>query len=146
MLSSTDWIGQTGQLLIGRAYAELGFDDRMAEVYTQMLDHGVTDPIETELRFSMANYHYTHGNTDSAKQRWNQLASAPSSRWSNRARLRLAETSLDEGQPKLCIENCEMIKSMDGVIRTDVLKLMGRAYEQLGENALAAKCYAGQYP
>ena len=54
--------------------------------------------------------------------------------------------ALTEGRGKECLENCEQIKSDEGIVRMDVYKLQGRAYELLGEDGLAAKCYLGQPP
>ncbi len=146
MPSETEWLGQTGQMMVGRAYSEIGFDDRMAERYSHLLAAGVTDHIAPELNYSLANYEQTRGQTDSAVQMWTTLASGSSSLWANRSRLRLAEVALTAGRAKDCLEYCESIDSDEGIVRKDILKLQGRAYESLGEDVLAAKCYAGRPP
>ena len=69
-----------------------------------------------------------------------------SNQWANRARLSLVEIELSEGRAKEALELCEKILAGEGVSRVEIQKMMGRAYEQLGEDALAARCYAGELP
>jgi tetratricopeptide (TPR) repeat protein len=144
MKADSDWLGQTGQLLIGRVYVELGFDDQMADLYSHMLTVGVTRNIAGEMMYSLADYDLEMGRREAAKETWWMLSSGASRRLSNRSRFRLAEVALIEGRPKDCLEFCELTRTDDTIARTDIQKLMGRAYEALGEDALAARCYAGQ--
>ena len=39
-----------------------------------------------------------------------------------------------------------LLAAADTVEPASVLQLMGRAYQQLGDNARAARCFAGQMP
>ena len=136
--------GQTGMLLIGRAYAALGFDDQMAELYHRMLSNGVTENIQIELTYSLAVFEKTNGRAEAAKEMWLKLLACPSERWVNRARMQLAEIALNEKQPEECLRLCDSFENSVGVLRSDLQKLMGRAYEQMGDEVSAARCYAGQ--
>lgn len=142
--ADSEWLGQTGQLLIGRVYIELGFDDQMADLYSHMLTHGVTKTIAAEMMFSLADYDSENGRRDAAKETWWLLSSGSNKQLSNQSRFRLAEAALTEGRPKDCLEFCELTRVDEAVSRTDLLRLMGRAFEALGEDTLAARCYAGQ--
>lgn len=140
-----EWIGQAGRLLIGRAYLELGFGENMAELFSKMLSGNVTENIQDEIMFSMANYEMDNDRPEAAKQMWRTLSKGRSNRLASRSRLRLAAIALIEDRPKECLEICELIQVDEEVSTPDIQKLMGRAFEQLGEFGLAAKCYAGQY-
>jgi tetratricopeptide (TPR) repeat protein len=140
-----EWLGQTGRLLIGRGYLELGFGDEMAELYSRMLTGELTENIRDEITFSLANYEMENDRSESAKRMWWTLANGRSKRLANRSRLRLAAVALLEERPKDCLEICTLIQIDDEVSVPDIQKLMGRAFEQLGEDQLAARCYAGQY-
>lgn len=144
--SDIEWLGQTGHLLIGRAYADLGFDDQMSDIYLRSLADGTTKSIETEMRYWLANYEYSNGATESAREIWEHLADGQRSGWRNRARLKLAEIALLEGHPKECLDRCEQVEIGEVIPKVDVQKLMGRAFEKLGDDVQAAKCYAGQLP
>lgn len=144
--SDIEWLGQTGHLLIGRAYSDLGFDDQMSDIYLRALADGTTKSIETEMRYWLANYEYSNGATDSARQIWENLADGQRSGWRNRARLKLAEIALLEGHPKECLDRCEQVEIGETIPKADVQRLMGRAFEKLGDDVQAAKCYAGQLP
>jgi len=144
--SDVEWLGQTGHLLIGRAYADLGFDDQMSDIYLRSLANGTTKSIEIEMRYWLADYEYSNGATESARQILEQLADGQRSGWRNRARWKLAEIALLEGQPKECLNHCEQVETGEVIPKADVQKLMGRAFEKMGDDVRAAKCYAGQLP
>lgn len=139
-------LGQTGQLLIGRAFAQLGFDDQTSIVYQQLLKGHVTDTIRFEMTFSLADLDIENGRSDAAKERWTVLITGTSPVWSNRARMRLAETALNEGKPEDSLEQCRAIVNQEGIAVRDLHRAMGRAYEAMGNDASAARCYAGQPP
>lgn len=144
--TEAEWLGQVGRLLAGRALADVEMEERMADLYSRTLEQKPTAFVEPEITFSLANYEYAHDRVDSAKERWSKVAGGSVTKWSNRARVRLAEASLREGKARVCLEYCEATKGYEGIVRADLCKLMGRAHEQLGENDLAARFYAGQLP
>jgi tetratricopeptide (TPR) repeat protein len=142
----TDWFGYIGQLLIGRLYAELGFDDQMLDHYSKQLARGVPPLIEEEMKFSIASRELAHDRTDEAVKIWKELSDHGSEIWSNRAKLRLAERSLAGDRAQECVDICHSIRAGVGVTKKEMLKLMGRAFEQLGDDRLAARCFAGHLP
>jgi len=144
--SDAEWLGPTGQLLIGRALHELGLSDRMIDLYTRSLEHHVPTNIANEMKFAIAEQRQTEKTPEDARSLWLELSIDGEGVWQNKARLRLAELALAEGRANDCIEACRSLHHADGIRRTDLLKLLGRAYEHLGNDASAAQCYAGQLP
>lgn len=141
---TSEHLGQAGQMLLGRAYADLGFEDLMVDLYTRMLSSNVTPAIEMELKFSLANHDLASGRADAAMESWRRLAAGSSVVWANRARQRMAELSIRQGRAEDALHHCDFINTDEGIVRADIYKLRGRAYELLGEDELAARSYAGQ--
>ena len=140
-------LSQTGLTMVGRAYFDVGLTDEMVEVYQKLLSSQITDAIKAEIRYSLANFEFSQGLKSKAMEDWTQLATGTKGRWSNRARFRIAETALHDGRASECLQSCRLIdSSYEGIVRADLQKLMGRAFEQLGDRDNAIRCYAGQQP
>ena len=61
--------------------------------------------------------------------------------------IRLAEIALQEERAQDCLDWCrKLLKQQHQADVPAVLKLMGQAFEQLGNHRQAARCYAGQLP
>ena len=75
------------------------------------------------------------------------LARRSEGKWTAQARLRLASIDLQEGRVKECIRRCEQTWQEPPV--PDVaalLRVWGAAYEQVGDNTRAARCFSGLPP
>lgn len=144
--SDAEWLGPTGQLLIGKALSELGLTDRMIELYSCSLEHHMPANIASEMKFAIAEQWNTELKRKDAELLWQEISIDGEGIWQNKSRLRLAELVLLDGRADECIEACHALREADGIQRADIMKLMGRAYEHLGSDALAAQCYAGQMP
>lgn len=144
--NNSEWMGQSGQLLIGRAYLELGFDDMMTDLYSHLLNDGVTEHIEAEVTYALANHEMANERYAAAAQLWQKLADGPGNPWKSFSRLKLAEVALAEGRSNDALQQCQQIQPDALTTRAAILKTMGRAYEQLGDDIGAARCYAGQPP
>ena len=144
--SDSAWLGLTGQLLIGRAFGELGFEDQMAEVYSPILCQNVPDKIRHEVTFSLAEYELSNGHPERATEILGELMTEKEDVWTNRARLKLAEIAYSNGDFQDCLENCRLLLHRTGIASGDIQKLMGRSYERMGDDIRAAKSYAGQIP
>ena len=62
------------------------------------------------------------------------------------ARIRLAENDLLDGRPRDSLDQCRGLLNLRTVDTTRVHKVMGRAYESLGQFDRAAACFAGRPP
>ena len=143
MQDNADWMGQTGQLLIGRAFAELGFDDQTSMVYLRALKGHVTEAIRDEMTFALAELDTANGRTDSAKQLWEKMTQGTSIAWSNRARLRLAELALSEGAAEECLAYCEKITSDEGIQRRNLYRTMGPRLRSVGKRCASRPLLRG---
>jgi tetratricopeptide (TPR) repeat protein len=143
--ADSEWLGPTGQLLLGQAMHDAGLDDRMAELYSRSLDKGVCPLVAAEMKLALAGYWYSHGHTADAKAVWTELHGAAGPE-AIAAGLRLAGAALDDAQPGLCLELCRSLQDRPGVSRNELLRLAGRAHELAGQPILAAQCYAGRWP
>ena len=138
------WLGLSGQLLIGRSLSELGFDREMAELYSRQLKPGLPNPIASEMKYSLAKYHLANDQTGLARELWNEVIALNWQPWSSRAAVRLAELELVDGKPEDCLERCRKLFGHDGISLKEIQRLIGQAYEATGDDAQAARCYAGQ--
>ncbi len=135
-----------GELLVGKAYLDLGFGERMATVYVDAVERSRGLP-KAELTYHLADYWYGAGKRTPAIERFTSLANATSGPWSTRARLRLAEIALEENKPHRCLEWCKLVLPDRGAIDVSaLLKIMGRAFDLTGDFHQAAACYSGQIP
>jgi tetratricopeptide (TPR) repeat protein len=142
-------LGPTGVLLMGHAYRELGLGEKMVDLYRRAIQDGVPPVLEPELSYDMADHALTTGDVSDAVSGFTELATRGSAKWSRMAKLRLAEIALDEGRQEECLKWCRESLDASGASSSDapnILKLMGRAFEQLGVHQKAAICYAGQVP
>jgi tetratricopeptide (TPR) repeat protein len=146
--SETDnLLGPVGVLLRGRAYRELGLGEQMAALYEAALSQPSRGPFAAEMTYDMAEFLYGAGRPDDALAYYKELIDHPDAKWANRSRGRLAEIAFDEQRFGDAIARCrELLGTADPLHAAETLKLMGRAYEQLGDHQRAAVCFAGQRP
>ncbi|HEY4262476.1 MAG TPA: tetratricopeptide repeat protein [Schlesneria sp.] len=140
-----EWLGPTGQLLLGQAMHEADLDDRMLELYSSVLEHGACELVEMQMKLALADYRRTHDQIPDAKVIWLEIYAMDRPE-SVTAGMRLAQLALDEQDLALCLELCHAIQERDHVPKTELLKLAGRAYDLGGYPILAAHCYAGKWP
>ena len=140
----SEWLGPTGQLLLGQAMNEVNLEERMVELFEGALKKGAPKQVEVEMKLCLADFYATHERIAEAKATWTELYE--SGLRSQAAGIRLASLALDEGQPDTCLQICQTLQNQPGIARPDLLKLAGKAYEQSGKTILAARCYAGEWP
>lgn len=144
--SDTEWLGPTGQLLVGRALRAVGVGERVIPLYERELERNPPRMIALEMKFAIAEQHQRDQQPAEAKAGWQELATSGEGTWKNKAQLKLAELALSDGAWDECLAACRALHESVGVSRKDTLQLMGRAYERLNNDRLAAECYAGRLP
>ncbi len=144
--SDTEWLGPTGQLLVGRALRAAGVGERAIPLYERELQRNPPATIALEMKFAIAEQHQRDQQPAEAKAGWQELATSGEGVWKNKAQLKLAELALSDGAWDECLAACRALHESVGVSRKDTLQLMGRAYERLNNDRLAAECYAGRLP
>lgn len=143
--SQSDWLGPTGQLLLGQAMCEVDLEEKMVELFTRVLGDGAPARVELEMKLCLADYWANHEQTAQAKGTWTEIYIAAGPR-SYVAGIRLAALALEERDPKTCLQLCQSLQHVPGISRPELLNLAGRAYEQSGNPLQAANCYAGLWP
>ena len=144
--SDSDWLGLTGKVQIGRAFAEIGFEEEMAQIYAQIPRKNLTADVRHSIDLTLARYELNRGNPERACEVWKELASEPEDLWTNRARLKLVELAFAKGEYAECLVACRSLVDRVGIPSGEIKKLMGRTYEAMGDADRAARSYAGQIP
>ncbi len=103
---------------------------------------------EWAIRFALAlgEQRWKDGNTTDAAARFAAVATADAGERGDRARVRLAEIAFARGEPAECVRLGRVVLRRDPDDRADVLRLVGRGYEKLGDARAAAECFAGRLP
>lgn len=141
----SEWLGPAGQLLLGQAMRDADMEDRMAELFLDVMQCHPPRVIETQMELAMADYWYGRQRVSEAKEIWSRVYAAGGAD-SIAAGLRMSDIALKERHPEICIEICRTLQHQDAAPRVDLLKLSGRAHEMAGRPVLAAQCFAGQWP
>lgn len=102
-------------------------------------------PLAQEMAGLAAEQLLHEGRRDEAKVRFTALATQEGL-WPIRAQLRLADIALREGKTNDCLARCQALLKAKKGDKTEVLTLMGRAYQLAGDHRRAAKCFAGEMP
>jgi tetratricopeptide (TPR) repeat protein len=139
-------LGPAGALLRGQAYRELALSEQMATLYERTL-RDTRAPVAVEMALFLAEYWSQINRTAAARDLLARVVATGDARWIGRAQLGLAEIALREKRPEDALKWCRaMVDQGHGTDLAPILEVMGRAYEQLGNYRLAARCYSGEYP
>lgn len=138
-------LGSNGTVLIGEAYRELGLSEPMVAIYSAALAKEIREPFASEMKFVLAEHAIASGDAAAGCAQLAELRDAPKNPWSIPAGLRLAASELSAGHTDECLVTCRDLLKRD-TDRAPILRLMGSAYEQAGDLAKAAQCYAGNVP
>lgn len=145
-LKKETFVGPAGWVLMGQAYADLGMQEQTIRCYEQLLRE-TKGPLAAEVSMTLAELLEGADRRPEALKLYVSLADMDGSPVASRARLRLAGTALRERKPKECVAWCRrLLDDPRAAEAPEALRLMGVAYEQLGDHTRAAKCFAGQVP
>jgi tetratricopeptide (TPR) repeat protein len=138
-------LGPVGQLLRGHAYRELGMGEQMAAIYEKAVPE-TAGSVAAEMTYRLGEYALAD-DRERARQLFLSIVKMKSPKWANLAQLRLAEIALLQKKPQECLQRCQLVlQAQPAADVTSTLKLMGRAFDQLGDYRQAARCFAGQLP
>jgi tetratricopeptide (TPR) repeat protein len=139
-------LGPVGKLLRGQAYREIGMSEQMAAIYEQALPETV-GPLAAEMAYVLGEYVFTADNRGRARQLFSSVVTMQRPPWTHRAQLKLAELALLDKRPQECLQRCrQVLEEHPSADVSNTLKLMGRAFDQLGDHRQAARCFAGRMP
>jgi tetratricopeptide (TPR) repeat protein len=136
-------LGPIGTLLHGRALHDLAMDDRMADYFERVLPE-LTSPLVGQMAETLAEHYLKIGKVAEAGRAL--LAFGRPERFDSQIQLLFAEVAQRQSRPQECLAICRGCLADPKANRTSILKLMGRAFESLGDSRKAAECYAGRVP
>lgn len=137
--------GPAGQLTFGRWLGEAGLGKEMMTAYEAAAET-TRGPWAVKLALASGEHLFATGEKTSARSRFIAVAAADGDEMGDRARLRLAEIALANGQADECVRLCRQVAARDNEDRSTVLRLLGRGYEQTSRPRAAAECFAGRLP
>jgi tetratricopeptide (TPR) repeat protein len=146
LLDDPSAVRPVGELLMGQAYQELGLGERMALVYERALP-GSRGPLAARLAYTLGDYYFAREEYTPATRRLTPLAPSAYDPWASLAQQRLAEIALARHKPQECLDWCwQLLREGRQSDQADTLRVMGRAFDRLGEYRQAARCYGGEWP
>ncbi len=138
-------LGSAGAFLAGQAYREAGQQESMVGLYTTTA-FSARGQLAIRMNFDAAEYLHRLDRRDPARQRYLAVAMADPDGLGPQAELRLAEIAARSGQGVECLRRCRRAAGHPGVAERDLLPVMGRGFELIGNSRLAAECFAGRIP
>jgi tetratricopeptide (TPR) repeat protein len=139
-------LGPAGNLLAGEAYGDLGMGEQKMQLYEKLAQEAKS-PHSAQATFTLAESLFAAKEREAAKRLFTSLISSSNIDLASHARFRLAELALQDGRPAECLEICrELIRAKSSIEPGSLLKMIGTAFDQLGQHRQAALCFAGQMP
>jgi tetratricopeptide (TPR) repeat protein len=147
-LQSSPTLSTIDRYLIGRAWQNLGFDDKaLGQLETALA--GCTETYWRErLLFELAIQHQRHRDYDEAIRCYQFLARAGNLETATTAKIQILEAQLELRQfPEAIATGRELLAAkLAPDQQKSVLTSLGLAYRQIGEPYAAALCFAGMLP
>lgn len=147
-VKASDFFGRYGWYLRGSAYQELLLPEIAAGIYREALDSPTPPPYRDAVAFGLATSLLDTGDVAGGRARLVEVMQHAQSSWRWRAGFRLCrllieakETQAAASTARMLVEECT---SRDD--KTQALQMLGAAYQQLGDHASAALCFAGSLP
>jgi tetratricopeptide (TPR) repeat protein len=147
-VSPTDFFGNHGWYLIGRAYGDLGLTERAAEVFEQALLQTPRPAGADAMLLKLAEWHLGSGRTAQAESLLTAAAGNGDLRAALAARIQLCELAARGGDAPHVLSRCRdlLVECSDNSDRQRLLRIMGQVYRQTGDHAAAAMCFTGCDP
>lgn len=135
---------QNGIALIGESWNQLGLTAQMAVLYTSQLDAVQSEWIRKRMVTSLIDYHRLAGEEKRVGELVAMLSGFEGA--GVETKVAWAEHSLRAGDVDESIAACRLLLKTPGVNHSDVLSVMGRAFQKAGNFENAAACFAGMLP
>ncbi len=134
--------------IAGRAYQELGFQEKAIEKLTLAAESTTIMAWKRQFLFELAVQLTIADKLDEATSVFEFLIAGEIDQWHLKSRLQLAQVYLRGPRLQDCIDICESLLSSDltEAEKQSTLNTMGQAYRIRGEHHSAALCFAGALP
>jgi tetratricopeptide (TPR) repeat protein len=143
-----DFFGRYGWYLCGRTYEELLLPEIAVGVYREALEVDERPPYHDAIAYGLGTCLADIGEHDAAQSRLIELTQHAAPEWQRQAAFRLCRLQLDSDQAleasqtaRTLVDQCTAQGD-----KARALQLLGAAYQQLGDHAAAALCFAGTAP
>lgn len=144
----SDFFGSEGWYLISRAYADVGLDERAAEVREQALSRTPRPAYADRMLLELAESHLHWGRVDEAKELLAHAADHADRETALAARIQLCELSASSSSGERTAELCRELlnECTEDAHRRRLLRILGQLYQQAGDYTAAAMCFTGSDP
>ena len=134
--------------IAGRAYQELGFQEKALEKLTLAADSTTIFAWKRQFLFELGVQLTIADKLDEATSVFEFLIAGEIDQWHLKSRLQLAQVYLRKPRVQDCIDICESLlaSELTEAEKQSTLNTMGQAYRLLGEHHSAALCFAGALP
>jgi tetratricopeptide (TPR) repeat protein len=138
-------LGPAGVLLRAQAYHDAGMHELLVAFGSKALPE-LRGPAAVEMAATLADACYALDQRPRAARLYARAADGPTPR-AVRARQRLAEIALQQGNAPECLKWCErLLQDGEAVDPREVLRIMAKAYELAGQRDKAIRCLSGKRP
>ena len=142
------FFGDFGFLLVADAFREIGVHSEVHRICQQGLSKRLTPAVRDELLFRMAESYKEEGQAMLAQNALLELAAGGSTVWKPAALIELAHLLFDNSEYASCVRHCHWALENDFSENETalLLRILGRAYESIGDHRNASECFAGFLP
>ncbi len=136
------------RLLIGRAFSEVGFQNRASDFLSLALESAPNEKWRRRVAFELATNHFRGGELSEASKHYRLLLVGEPDDSSRMAQMKLAEIALKLREYDSCISICRDVwkQEIGDAQKMETLSLMGKAFQQKGRYRTAAACFSGVFP
>ncbi|MFO1093773.1 MAG: hypothetical protein U0992_10750 [Planctomycetaceae bacterium] len=144
----SDFFGRYGWHLRGSAYQELLLPEIAADIYREALAAPTPPPYRDAISYGLAACLLDIGDTAGGRARLIDAMEHAEATWRWRAGFRLCRLQLEAGETQEAANTARMLvgecNGRDD--KSQALQMLGTAYQQQGNHAAAALCFAGSLP
>lgn len=142
------FFGDFGYLLVGDAFADLNVSKETVRCYQQGLDRPLAPSMRHRLLFSLAKEYRKQNADEETEAALRRLIAVDDRSWSAKGAIELADLLLELGNNDACRQLCResLEKGYAESDNIELLRILGRVYEELGDHARAGLCFAGFLP
>lgn len=142
------FFGGYGYLLVGDAFSELSLASEATRLYAEGAKQRVPEPVRDILLYRLGTEQRQQNDLTAAKRTFEKLVKKPKSGLAPKAAIDLADLFLQDGQLQDCVDHCRdsLAKSYTEQQNIALLRVLGHAYQELGQHEQASLCFAGFLP
>jgi tetratricopeptide (TPR) repeat protein len=138
-------LGPSGILAAGRIWIEIGLTEKAVKLFDAS-ESDFRGPLSTKLLYASAEGWHSLGKLREARTRYLAVAALDDQELGLDAEMKLAEIDVNEGRGKDGLKRAYRVWKRRDAETDEMLRIMGRGFEQIGYHAAAAECFSGRVP